>query len=213
MEYFFPTTKKNGICPARPISPPQSTPHIVPLPFFRCRGRAGPTSACFAFTLQINPGARIRLASVPTSSPRLALCDTTRTLECGSSSPATRGSRAAFCCCQGLATSLFGDAVACCRVASHFRSRLLILGLPHWPAHCPGDWSHRFNLSIQLMAMSARLLLLLAVAHGLRPPPTRVAPATLRSALPDLVSLLLAEARRSRVRARRSARSRRRLSP
>ena len=41
--------------------------------------------------------------------------------------------------------------------------------------------------------MSARLLLLLAVAHGLRPPPTRVVPATLRSALPDLVSLLLAE--------------------
>ena len=41
--------------------------------------------------------------------------------------------------------------------------------------------------------MPARLLLLLAVAHGLPPPPTRVAPATLRSALPDLVSLLLAE--------------------
>ena len=147
MEYFFPTTKKNGICPARPKSPPQSTPHIVPLPFFRCRGRAGPSSACFAFTLQINPGARICLASVQTSSLRLAfVMIRPAPFECGSSSPATRGSRAAFCCCQGLATSLFGDAVACCRVASHFRSRLLILGLPLWPAHCPGNWSHRFYL-------------------------------------------------------------------
>ena len=43
------------------------------------------------------------------------------------------------------------------------------------------------------MAMTARLLLLSAFAHGLRPPPTRVAPATRRRALPDLASLLLAE--------------------
>ena len=40
--------------------------------------------------------------------------------------------------------------------------------------------------------MSARLLLLSTFAHGLRPPPTRVAPATRRSAWLDL-SLLLAE--------------------
>ena len=43
------------------------------------------------------------------------------------------------------------------------------------------------------MAMTARLLVLSALAHGLRPPTSRVAPATRRSALPDLVSLLLAE--------------------
>ena len=41
--------------------------------------------------------------------------------------------------------------------------------------------------------MTARILLLSALAHGLRPPTSRVAPATLRSALPDLASLLLAE--------------------
>ena len=41
--------------------------------------------------------------------------------------------------------------------------------------------------------MTARLLVLSALAEGLLPPPTRVAPATRRSALPDLVSLLLAE--------------------
>ena len=43
------------------------------------------------------------------------------------------------------------------------------------------------------MAMPARLLLLSTFAHGLRPPTSRVAPATRRSALPDLASLLLAE--------------------
>ena len=41
--------------------------------------------------------------------------------------------------------------------------------------------------------MTARLLVLSVLAHGLRPPTSRVAPATRRSALPDLVSLLLAE--------------------
>ena len=41
--------------------------------------------------------------------------------------------------------------------------------------------------------MAARLLLLCVVAEGLLPPTSRVAPATRRRALPDLVSLLLAE--------------------
>ena len=41
--------------------------------------------------------------------------------------------------------------------------------------------------------MTARILLLSALAEGLLAPTTRVAPATLRSALPELASLLLAE--------------------
>ena len=129
---------------ATDIAASKHTAHSSP-PFFRCRGRAGPSSACFAFTLQISPGPCICLASVPKSSLRLAFVMIRPAPLCGPA-PATRGSRAASCCCQGLATSLFGDALACCRVASHFRSRLLILGLPHWPAHCPGDWSHTFYL-------------------------------------------------------------------
>ena len=67
---------------ATDIAASKHTAHSSP-PFFRCRGRAGPSSACFAFTLQISPRARIRLARVPTSSQRLALIRPAP-FECGS---------------------------------------------------------------------------------------------------------------------------------